>query len=519
LGPADKGLDLEYLQLMVMLRAGASSLVAAAALAALVAPALAEHCDLAVVGAGAGGAYAAWRAAFAGKSVCVFELMGRPGGRIHSLRGQGPHGDLVVEAGAYRFAPKPVTQKIGNITWLINTPLTAQIVKELRLPSAIYNPDASMWDHGMHKIVDAQGHDAGYLTVVETMLANATAYGAKVRYHTRVAGIATGDGGAVTVRLAGGGEVSAGSVLLNLPQGPLLQLLRASTAPFSTGVPRPLYAPVSFSIMKLYIHYDDAWWVNDLNLTAGPFQNTEPAGIDERSMYRGIPPQKPAALEGQYHDGDVRCDGPGGKCRGYIQAFYGNDQVPNGIQGAIKFYSVYHAAVTNDSVLRLDPSQPEHRMLLEDIHEALVELHRPALDSAGVTARVASTLPTGGVLSIWSQGTDGINAGCHFPKPGVNPKPEDVPAAALNPFSGMPVFVANEAYGHMNCFAEGSLAMADEAVRRMGVQVPGPSGAELLATDPSMILTPTDPTFIPGFRTARTTPPAGFVQETVTLSV
>ena len=31
----------------------------------------------------------------------------------------------------------------------------------------------------------------------------------------------------------------------------------------------------SFSIMKLYIHYDDAWWVNDLNLTAGPFQNTD----------------------------------------------------------------------------------------------------------------------------------------------------------------------------------------------------------------------------------------------------
>eukprot|EP00971_Amphidinium_carterae_P189009 3752249-Amphidinium_carterae.2 len=60
-------------------------------------------CDIAVVGAGVGGSYAAWRAADAGKSVCVFEMSDRPGGRIHSLRGMGPRKDLVVEAGAYRM--------------------------------------------------------------------------------------------------------------------------------------------------------------------------------------------------------------------------------------------------------------------------------------------------------------------------------------------------------------------------------------------------------------------------------
>mmetsp|Transcript_77904 Transcript_77904/g.140575 ORF Transcript_77904/g.140575 Transcript_77904/m.140575 type:complete len:138 (-) Transcript_77904:1189-1602(-) len=49
-----------------------------------------DSCDLAVVGAGIGGAFAAWQAAEAGKKVCVFELSNRPGGRIHSLREQGP---------------------------------------------------------------------------------------------------------------------------------------------------------------------------------------------------------------------------------------------------------------------------------------------------------------------------------------------------------------------------------------------------------------------------------------------
>ena len=39
------------------------------------------------------------------ETVCIFEAGQRVGGRIHSMRGQGPAKDLVVEAGAYRFAP------------------------------------------------------------------------------------------------------------------------------------------------------------------------------------------------------------------------------------------------------------------------------------------------------------------------------------------------------------------------------------------------------------------------------
>ena len=60
-------------------------------------------CDLAIVGAGPGGVYLAARAALDDPTepdVCVFERNSRVGGRIHSLRNQGPKSDLVVEAGA-----------------------------------------------------------------------------------------------------------------------------------------------------------------------------------------------------------------------------------------------------------------------------------------------------------------------------------------------------------------------------------------------------------------------------------
>ena len=40
--------------------------------------------------------------------------------------------------------------------------------------------------------------------------------------------------------------------------------------------------------MKLYIHYDDAWWVNDLNLTAGPFQNTDRSRVPGSWGWQGF---------------------------------------------------------------------------------------------------------------------------------------------------------------------------------------------------------------------------------------
>ena len=66
-------------------------------------------CKLAVVGAGTGGLYTAYRlveeGVFDGSDVCIFEATDRVGGRLYSLRGFGPEKDITVDAGAYRTWP------------------------------------------------------------------------------------------------------------------------------------------------------------------------------------------------------------------------------------------------------------------------------------------------------------------------------------------------------------------------------------------------------------------------------
>lgn len=66
--------------------------------------------DVGIVGGGPAGTYAAMRLGQeTGKNICVFEREERLGGRILSLSGLGSKGDLVVDAGAYRFARHKTT--------------------------------------------------------------------------------------------------------------------------------------------------------------------------------------------------------------------------------------------------------------------------------------------------------------------------------------------------------------------------------------------------------------------------
>jgi len=114
--------------------------------------------------------------------------------------------------------------------------------------------------------------------------------------------------------------------------------------------------------------------------------------------------------------------------------------------------------------------------------------------------------PTGAVLSIWGEGVAGMNAGCHTPKRGPSgeaPPPDELAKAALEPLPGLPIYVGNEAFGPMMCFAEGSLAMAEEALKRMNVSLPSSRwlNEELFASlfDPQAIANrpPTDPFLVP----------------------
>jgi len=433
------------------------------------------------------------------------------------LRNQGPKGDLVVEAGGYRFAPKPVIKRFGPGLWRIATPLTAKIIKELKLPTAVYNPNASQWDHGMYKIVTPDGQDAGYLTFIERMLDRAVARGTKLRFgapvvalHAIADGESKGRVEAVTMTLDSGEKVNVRSVVLNIPQRPLLELLRRSGGELTATFPKPLYNPVSHPLMKLYVHYDDAWWRNELGLTSGTFITEEPP-LPANDPRMWAPVDFPAPLSGQYHDGDVKCDLPGGKCRGFLQAFYGGDSGP-----FVPFFVPFVDAVTNDPAVTLDPKVEHHRALLEVVHASLVHYHRDALLAAhgggaageATLRRVESMRPSGAVLTIWDQGVKGLNAACHMPKrepSGAEPEPGTLAKGALEPFPGWPLYVANEAFGPMRCFAEGSLAMAEAALRRMNVSGPASGWLEddfanaLLDEDFNKGRPPTDPFLLARF--------------------
>ena len=211
----------------------------------------AASCDVAVIGAGPGGVYAAWRLLKAdpSTSVCIFEATERAGGRIYSARGLGPKGDLTAELGAYRFV-RNWTKAYGHLyMW---TPLTAALVETaLQLPIAQYEPgDPTSF---MYKIVDAAGHNAGYDTFVTKMLGEATAAGARVEYKRQLVSI-SGTAAAPVLHFAAGDDVKPGRVLLNLPQLPLLRLLSASPA-LTRGRPFPpaLMAPSPTEGAKLYV--------------------------------------------------------------------------------------------------------------------------------------------------------------------------------------------------------------------------------------------------------------------------
>lgn len=435
------------------------------------------ECDLAIIGGGPGGAYLAARAALddpAKGSVCLFERGTRVGGRVHSLRKQGPKEDLVVEAGAYRFALNETCMNIDGFDWCVATPLTRAIVIDyLDLKWKRYNPDAADWDHELAKIVTAEGKDAGFLTFVEDLVARAERSGRfSLHFGYELTSIDVSEA-THALRFANGVVGYATKVALNLPQGPLLEVLSRSTGFETTeaDVPEVLHAMLGFPIAKFYAYYDDAWWRNILGLASGTFNNSDAWSWpdDPNAMARMdclAARQAPLALQGSYHDGDVSCDGDGNECYGYIQAAYmGDVQVVRDLQQ-------YHfPAQKGDAVSHLDPStSPRDARLLTRVHEALVDVHRDALVAAGALAAVEKLRPASGVLSIWDTKAVGLENACHMAKAtskgGAGVAPRSIPATAARPYAKTApnVYVANEAFGPIECFAEGSLAMAENVL-------------------------------------------------------
>ena len=235
------------------------SVLATVALSTLPQPLAQQSCAVAIAGAGPGGIYFAWRLLTLGfkDTVCILERSSRFGGRIYSLREQGPKADLTVDMGAYRYAPKPYQE--GD--WYIYTPLLGGLIdNKLGLPSAPYEP--GNLKSTVRKLVDDKGQNAGYATFVEAMMRQLQTYpNVKIEFHQELISLAltdhssssdgSSDGSGVSLTFASGLVVTAGKAVLNMPQLPLLKVLDRSKG---LAMPPVLQAPAPMDGVKLYVH-------------------------------------------------------------------------------------------------------------------------------------------------------------------------------------------------------------------------------------------------------------------------
>ena len=332
------------------------------------------QCTTAVVGGGWAGVYSAWRlaldaAAADASSVCLFEARQAVGGRTYSVDVDG----LTIDIGAYRFG--------------MSMHLPADlIVNHFKLKTVCYepscSPDAEM-NATLYRIVDADGHNAGYATPVRAMLREALGRGVRVFYRHELTGIYDGggdalaEGGASLLHFAGGGGVvRASAVLLNLPRqaverldpasvvfdrGPSVRAKLATTiltncTPCQAGPVAEAHEDV-----KVYAIYDHPWWVSKLGLAEGTF-----ASVD------ADPP-----LVGRYHDGPIRRRGKDAPGPAALEAVYTFTlEHPQ-----VKWYLPFVRNLAGEPLtVTTDPA------LLLPLHTRLMDYHRAAFAARGCNA-------------------------------------------------------------------------------------------------------------------------------------
>ena len=184
----------------------------------------------------------------------------RAGGRLYSLRGFGPD-NLNVDAGGYR-------------TWPQYTPVThALIVDKLGLPTGCY--DEMEVPCEKYNIMDANRAQLGFTTFVETMMTTVADAGARFfPQHKLVSITRSAATSAATLNFENGATATvSGSVVLNMAQRPLLEVVRASSLPsgvVGTLQYRAMHSVQSEIVTKLYLYYRKAWW-RHLGLVSGDF--------------------------------------------------------------------------------------------------------------------------------------------------------------------------------------------------------------------------------------------------------
>lgn len=408
-------------------------------------PTCADHnpsCQVAVVGAGTGGLYTAMRLVdenkMDAKDICIFEATERVGGRLYSLRGFGPNKKITVDAGGYR-------------SWPEYTPTTHALIEEyLGLKTGCYE-DENLLTEPCEKfnIVDDDGIKIGFATLPEEMMRRLTNEGSCFFPRHEMTSLIHNADGSNTLLFANGAIASdVPQVILNVPQRPLLKILRKSNIPFgSASEERSLYDAVhsvqTEIVTKLYLYYDDAWWYK-LGLHNGDFEMSG----DAQNML----------LKGRYHDGHTECDIDGG-CHGFLLAVYAHDFGGNQAQ----FFRRYQRD-RPEPITIISNTDIEGASFLKHAHDRLKLYHKYHAVNATYTGFEAQQLfdevnePTFAVLATWNIGTFGAGGGWHHwtDLNEVN--------NAIKPLNDYKIHVVNEAYSKLQGWAEGTLLSADEVL-------------------------------------------------------
>jgi len=390
-----------------------------------------------------------------GNDVCVFEATDRVGGRLYSLRGFGPEGDISVDAGAYR-------------TWPDYTPTTHALITEmLGFKVACYDEDDPC---SKFNIVGDDGEKIGFASFVEELMSRLIDKGACFfPRHNLVSINHDKEDGSNTLFFSNGVTTKAShSTILNIPQRSLLEVIRESDLYSSSDSQNKernileeekhtydsLHSVQTEIVTKLYLYYEDAWWYK-LGLKDGDFSMPG----DARNML----------LQGRYHDGHVKCkpaaDGSGDDetCYGFLLTVYAHD-----FSGAKAQYFRRFQRDRPEPVTILSSTNPEEEDFLKHAHERILEYHVYGEDNEAVLNATslspfqlrkimeATAPPTFAVLANWNTAAFGAGGGWHHWTDMSNTE------KAMKPMNSLGLHVVNEAFSKLQGWAEGSLLLADE---------------------------------------------------------
>jgi hypothetical protein len=450
-------------------------------------------CEVAVVGGGWAGIYFGYRMVHAGKRVCIFERSERIGGRTFSVNITTPGRKemFTMDLGAYRFSP--------------DMHLPGDIVKHLGIPTECYEPDCEPANKDMPKpfmfnysaplrrvVYKGTKMPGGYVTVMMHMVAEMESLGALVQTAANVVDLEVSESGSVLV-FGDGKRVGAGIVLLNLPRTPLLALKS-----FIHAVPlrtKKMYECVKFdrnknfmpdlkpgkALIKAYAYYDDAWWLNALNVSTGEFP---------KNAFTPVTTKEHVPIGARFSDGPIRCEAypPAPKgCRGFLEIYYS-------ISEPQKFFVDLQKDSTTPEAKLVAGASEDDDAKLKLVHEAVLEALTPVFAETAQPKSVAKQPPAMLLAGIWGRGDNPDNVWYTAPtKVYYDPESGDTIDKACNvteltkdeyrdtvlqPLPFPKVFVANndwvaEEIKYMGGdWAEESLLQAERALYKLNIPKP-----------------------------------------------